>query len=292
MPLDPSKLEDVKPTADGGFIARCPVCAQDGGDSRGVHLRQFPTGEYGCVAHQKDKEHSGAIYALAGDKSATRALPATPRAFKIIRRLESRVLTDPGRQSAAVRSRLWTPEQIRAESPAPIPAEPFDQAFAIVRLFRPRDVVWIGDHYDSGKEKHARHFRTASAWLKGGVILGPRICPAAFVPGVITRAQRTVYRWRFLVVESDTLPKPEQGAILRWLRGCHMRLRAVIDTGGRSLHGWFDLPPKRELEVLRSILPKAYGTDAALFNPAQPCRLPGWPREDTGQLPSLIYLDP
>jgi len=166
------------------------------------------------------------------------------------------------------------------------------QALAVVRLFRPRDVVWMGSHYDSGKEKHAQNFRTAAAWIQAGRIPGPRICPAAFVPGVKVRARRTVRVRRFLVFEADELTKPEQGAVLRWLKDlCRLRLRAVVDTAGRSLHGWFDAPPESEIERLRALAVR-FGTDPALFNPAQPCRLPGWPREDTGAMPSLLYLCP
>lgn len=290
MPLDPSKLAHVRPTPDGGFTAQCPACADAGGDSKGIHLRQFPDGPFACVTHPGDREHRRAIYAQAGDKSGPAPNRAQLRASKIQRHLDKTLVVDPDRKARAIFSQPWTPAEIRAASPSPIPENPTEQAMAVIQLFRPRDVVWIGDHTDSGQQRHARNFKTASQWLRKGILIGPRICPAAFIPGTIVRARRTVRHWRFLVVESDSLTKPEQGAVFRWLTyTCHFRLRAVIDTGGRSLHGWFDLPPKTALALVPRLFPLLHA-DPALLNPAQPCRLPGWPRDDTGKLPSLIYL--
>lgn len=290
MPLDPLKLEKVKPIA-GGFIARCPVCALDGGDHAGQHLRSWSEGHFACAANPGDKDHRRAIYALAGDRARQGPLPVAPRTVFKRRMLDHRLAEEMPRHFAAIRTRLWTPAEIRNASPAAIPEDPTEQALCLVRLFRPLDTVWIGDHFDSGKPHHIAHFRTAREWLKGGVIAGPRICPAAFIPGTFVRARRTVRRWRFLVVESDQLAKAEQGAVLRWLANCGFKLRAVVDTAGRSLHGWLDLPPKRELDRL-TVFFRAYQTDLAVVNPAQPCRLPGWPRADTGALPTLIYFDP
>ena len=289
MPLDPSKLHGVTPLEGGGYIAQCPACAQEGRDSGGVHLREFPGGAYACVAHPGDHAHRQIIWSFAGDRSSR----STPSRSAILRRNIVRKARRASRtQTDAILEEPWDPKDIARASPIPIPEPGVAQALAIVALFRPLDTVWIGGHYDSGQPRHARHFRTAREWLRGGVITGPRICPASFVPGVIARAARTVRHWRFLVVESDSLSKPQQGAVIRWLRDlCHYRLRAVVDTGGRSLHAWFDHPSLREVEFLKACFPKL-DIDAAVLQPAQPCRLPGWPRDDSGTLPTLIYLAP
>ena len=86
---------------------------------------------------------------------------------------------------------------------------------------------------------------------------------------------------------SDSLAKLEVLAVFNWMRA-FARLRAVLDTGGKSLHGWFDFPAEQELRELRVILP-ALGCDPALFTASQPCRLPGARRGERWQC--LLWLD-
>lgn len=290
MPLDRDRLAHLRPLDDGGAIAQCPVCAAAGGDHQGVHLRLFPDGAFACVAHPGDSSHRRQIWAIAGQLSQpdrpwvrVRRRSAPSRAalwLEDIENLKSRIFSDP-----------WLPREMPQSSPAPIPDDPGDQAAAVLRLFPPGDVLWIGFLRDSGKDRNARNFRRASDWLESNLPPAPRICSCTFIPGVIRRCQRTMRSWRFLVVEADVLDFPSQGAILRWLARGSLRLRAIVHSGGRSLHGWFDCPGKRDLAQLRVQLP-ALGCDPALFNPVQPVRLPGWRRPDNGNIPRLLYLAP
>src|SRR5512136_1443079 len=66
MSLDVQKLEKVRELANGVTQARCPACAEGGGDRKGEHLRIYPDGRYGCCVHPKDREHRKRIFALAG----------------------------------------------------------------------------------------------------------------------------------------------------------------------------------------------------------------------------------
>ncbi len=66
MSLDVAKLEKVRELAGGIVQARCPACAEGGGDRKGEHLRIYPDGRYGCCVHPKDGEHRKRIFALAG----------------------------------------------------------------------------------------------------------------------------------------------------------------------------------------------------------------------------------
>ena len=68
MSLDAAKLEEVRELAGGIVQARCPACAEGGGDRKGEHLRVYPDGRYGCCVHPKDGEHRKRIFALAGCK--------------------------------------------------------------------------------------------------------------------------------------------------------------------------------------------------------------------------------
>jgi len=294
MALDRHRLLKVKLQEDGSFIAQCPACAAEGGDSGGVHLIVYGDGAYACVAHPGDREHARAVFALAGEKTSGKGL-AAPAAVAFCKRFtrEEKLRREfRAKLLASLRSE-WAPAEIRAESPGRIPEDPAEQARAVLRLFPEGDVLWIGDHKDSGNPRHRHHFRTAAEWIRGRLCpAGPRICPSSFRPGVFRRTQGNVLKRRFLVIESDSLGYGEQGALFAWLRS-QLRLRAVIDTRGRSLHGWFESPGPGLLREIRLALGSVAGlVDPALFNPAQPCRLPGWPRADSGLVPDLIFLDP
>ena len=66
MSLDPAKLDKARELAGGIVQARCPACAEGGGDRKGEHLRIYPDGRYGCCVHPKDGEHRKRIFALVG----------------------------------------------------------------------------------------------------------------------------------------------------------------------------------------------------------------------------------
>jgi len=96
---------------------------------------------------------------------------------------------------------------------------------------------------------------------------------------------------RYLVVESDKLSRDETCAVFRWLKeACDWGLAAVVDTGGKSLHGWFRSPDE-DLEEAKIVLGEL-GCDTKMFTPSQPVRIPGIMREDGGGMQKLIYFDP
>jgi hypothetical protein len=90
MSLDVRKLEKVRELANGATQARCPACAESGGDRKGEHLRIYPDGRYGCCVHPKDAQHRKRIFALAGERErrqftvrvAAAAVPTEPRSVK------------------------------------------------------------------------------------------------------------------------------------------------------------------------------------------------------------------
>lgn len=181
------------------------------------------------------------------------------------------------------------------ESPVRLTEDAKNDWRLLLQLFPQEGVLWIGDTKDScddhadekRKEYCRRHFRTVNDWLLEGAAPGQFTCPSLFRPGVHSRSNGCVVARPFLVVESDKLNKVEVMAIFQWMRG-FMRLRAVLDTAGKSLHGWFEYPPEESLAELRVILP-ALGCDEALFKASQPCRLPGARRGDKTQ--HLLWLD-
>jgi hypothetical protein len=184
----------------------------------------------------------------------------------------------------------WKYEEIKASSPSAISDDDVaGQWKQIVGIFKPGDVLWIGDTYDSGSSRHQANFKSVEEWLKAPTLAGQFTCPAAFKNASFSRSNDNVLQRRFLVVESDILSKDQVGAVFKFLRDeVGLRLRAIVDTAGKSLHGWFDFPKKAVLEELEIILPRL-GCDPGLFRPSQPCRLPGAMRD--GKFQRLIYLD-
>lgn len=183
----------------------------------------------------------------------------------------------------------WTYDQIIADSPVQLAGEERDHWRLLLKKFKPEDVIWIGDKFDSGKAEHAKHFKTATQWLKESSVSAQFICPATFKNNSTARSNDNVLVRRFLVVESDTLAKDQVGAVLKWLRDrVGMDLVAIVDTAGKSLHGWFRFPQHEyEVDELKLVLP-ALQCDPKLFTPSQPVRLPGALRDWKRQ--KLVYL--
>lgn len=185
-------------------------------------------------------------------------------------------------------TQAWAYEKICAESPVKLPSDAAGHWRLLLEKFNGNDVVWIGDKFDSGKPEHARHFKMAADWLKGHAAPGPFICPAVFKNTSHARSNDNVLTRRFLVVESDVLTKDQVGAVFKWMKNdAKQELIAIVDTAGKSLHGWFRYPPEDQLDHLKTILP-AYGCDPKLFTASQPVRLPGALRDVKYQ--KLVYL--
>lgn len=176
----------------------------------------------------------------------------------------------------------WPQKAIVASGGTNLPEE--DHWYLILGLFEDSDIVWIGrDVFDTGSKKHSWRFRPVGEWLGYPSCPGAFICPSTFRDGTHSRCASAVVTRKYLVVESDTLDRDQVGAVFRYLEAKHaLTLRAVVDTAGKSLHGWFDFPPQAKLAQLEKLLP-ALGCDPALFQPAQPCRLPGAKRGDAYQ---------
>lgn len=184
----------------------------------------------------------------------------------------------------------WTAAGMQNDSPVPLEKlEPGEHWKQIVHLFNPNDVIWMGGTYDSGKAEHQAHFRCAHDWLKENAVKGQFTCPATFKNNSFSRCNDDVLARRFLVVESDVLNRDQVGAVFRWInQEVGLPLRAVVDTAGKSLHGWFDFPKKQTFDELQIVLPHL-GCDPGLFRASQPCRMPGALRD--GKFQKLIYLN-
>ncbi|MEI8289110.1 MAG: hypothetical protein WCH99_06520 [Verrucomicrobiota bacterium] len=184
----------------------------------------------------------------------------------------------------------WTFAEMLADSPLLVADRDADEQFRVwLKIWPAHSRIWIGDVFSSGKPEHATHFRPVSEWYQIGPVMGNFTCGSAFKPGSFCRSNENIAGQRFLVVESDILTKDEIGAVFAYLtRRLHYPLHCIIDTAGRSLHGWFDAPPTKIMENRLKAGLTAFGCDPKLFTYSQPARVPGAFRE--GKLQKLVWL--
>ena len=197
------------------------------------------------------------------------------------------------RQTASVKSRLlrdysWPYARMCSDSAVPVPGDPAHHWRVILDLFDDDEHIWMGSIYDSGKPEHQRHFQTREQWAKSATAPGQFTCASSFKGDSFARSNDNVTRRAFLVVESDELDRDTIGSVFNWMREkVSMNLRCIVDTAGKSLHGWFEFPLPERLDELRIVLP-ALGCDPKMFGASQPCRLPGAMRD--GKFQRLIYV--
>jgi hypothetical protein len=188
-------------------------------------------------------------------------------------------------------------------------AEGLSESKNFLNLFPEGAILWCAPSVTcTGKPDAAIWWKTREQWLQDPPREpGSFICGSSFKPGTHSRAQKNVVEHVFVTIESDSFPEPgdteEQAAkklyqtkdefcsLIRWLReGCGWHLVAAVDTGKRSLHGWFCHPGKDDLAVLKRYS-KDLGLDGKFIEPSQPWRFPGVRRENGDKRQKLIYCE-
>jgi RecA-family ATPase len=159
--------------------------------------------------------------------------------------------------------------------------------------FAPTEVVCICDAVEEGRPVSAGSFITIEEWLNRfddpqSRILSPeregifvRINP--FKPNLYSGSDNDVSAFRHVLVEFDDLPKPEQE---KRLRDSGLPITVLIDSGGKSIHGWVrvDAPSRKEWDARRDEIYRVIpGIDAKNKNPSRYSRLPGAWRSPTSQ---------
>ncbi len=181
-----------------------------------------------------------------------------------------------------------------------------DSRLFIESLFQDDEIVWMGETYESGREENRHNFRPVSDWLELDQ-LPPRVAAGTFHRGSISRNSESVDNSPFIVIESDDLighePRDEKerdqnkAASFALFFYCQEKLglhpRAVIDTGNKSLHLWFDRPPPDEFSALLK-LADGLRIDRGLLERCQcsPLRLPGTIHEKTNNPAELYFINP
>lgn len=198
------------------------------------------------------------------------------------------------------RADLWHSSPIWTETPEESPS-----AF-LGTLFPPEAILWMGDPYNTGKEKHRRNFKTCQEWLSVDT-LPFRVAAGTFAAGSFSRSKDNLETSPFIVIESDDIigQKPTNAdereknkalscALAGYCRhelGLH--LRAAIDSGNKSLHLWFDRPPPKALAAVRTLAPGLHIDTGLLDSCATaPLRMPCCIHEKTKRPAILLYLSP
>ncbi len=196
----------------------------------------------------------------------------------------------------------WNEEQIRRDNELWKLQLSDQRRLFLSHLFTPQDVVWIGAVYQSGltkyeqslaqpppKPRNAARFMQCQSWLNFRTISGEFVSHCTFKPGSHSRCNDNVAVRKYLVIESDTLAPDEVCSVFAYLWSvCGFTLRAVVSTGGKSLHGWFNMPPTDLDELCAMIV--GLDCDPATTRASQPVRLPGTRRQSTGKPQELLYL--
>jgi hypothetical protein len=182
-----------------------------------------------------------------------------------------------------------------------------DHSRAFIKaLFFNQDVLWLGGVYDSGKPRHAANFRTLEDWLQAPV-LPPRIAAGTFNGESCSRSMQAVRLAPYVIIESDKMsgedPITEEeketnkrlfAAFIGYASSeLGLTLRAVIDTGNKSLHSWWDCMSEHQMDCLVHMA-ESFNLDLGLIQKcaAAPLRLPGCIHDKTTRRAELLYLHP
>jgi hypothetical protein len=178
---------------------------------------------------------------------------------------------------------------------SPFPPSQGNDFHRFLSLWNDEDVIWVGETFDTGGINGIGHFREVSYWKS--INLCPKhnhfTCASTFKPGSVDRIKDQVQTHKYFVVEFDQLaPEDKQenkrrgAAILLYLRNeMGFPLRMIVDSGNKSVHGWFD----NVLSERNKLLLRRLGADMASMRPSQPVRRPGAIRENNNPQ-SILWM--
>lgn len=184
----------------------------------------------------------------------------------------------------------WSVDEIRDSNPSKV------KGFAMFLglMFRPEETIWCGNPHETGY-RYQNHFQLRDKWATAFADANPFICPNPITPGRWDRRVDALACQRYFVVECDRahedpdINRERCGAVFAYLRRVQgMTLRAVVDSGNKSLHGWFEYPGPDKHRWCRTVLP-VLGADPATMRLSQPVRRPGALR-DNGNPQRLLWL--
>ncbi len=189
-------------------------------------------------------------------------------------------------------SKFSVPLEQLSERSAKLPVDPWSY---LSRLYRPDDFVCLGQTaYEFGTQK-------LGAWeeplkFHDYEYVSPN--PMKFEWGFTKDGEPSMHCLDncgpkiFQVVEFDFGTAAEHAALLRWL-GTKMPLVLVVYSGGKSLHGWFNVRGRAEEHVLAFFQDAVtLGADPKMWSPVQFSRLPAGTNSRKQTHQSVLVFQP
>ena len=176
-------------------------------------------------------------------------------------------------------------------SPSPVgdltPDEMLQRHFS---LFPPEDLLWTGETpYQS---KSPRYFATAKSLRSHPPKWAVFLTGSSFKSPDGGRRSENLDKRRFCIFENDKIGKERTAALFRHNEAKGLKLAAVVDSGGKSAHGW--VVEDEETGKWRAYF-KACGFCSRAMRATQPVRLAGATRKfDDDRKPALqrlLYLN-
>jgi hypothetical protein len=187
-----------------------------------------------------------------------------------------------------IRANPWPVDELRGNARA-LPQLP---AHWLERTFGPADLVCLGyGTYDFLTVPRGEAARLATGFAYEYVNPNPMTAETGLTrEGTVSQhcLANTGPRRR-LVIEFDAGTLAEHAACLRWIARS-LPLELVLWSGGKSLHGWFDV--RRHPEETQAVLfaeAVRVGADPKLWSPCQFVRLPAGINSRTGHVQKVLY---
>jgi hypothetical protein len=164
----------------------------------------------------------------------------------------------------------------------------------LTTAFAQGETVCICEQVEEGRPITSGSFLPIEEWIKrfdtpDSILLRKDRIEGVFVrinpfrPNLYSGSDNDVSAYRHVLVEFDELPKAEQE---QRLRASGLPISVLIDSGGKSIHGWVrvDAATRQEWDSRRDEIYKAIpGIDPKNKNPSRFSRLPGAWRGDSQQ---------
>jgi hypothetical protein len=192
---------------------------------------------------------------------------------------------------------LWEASPVRIDWP------PEDDAIEVLRrLYAPEDKLFIGMRHDAS----AGNVLSVAEWIMR--FERHIVIPEHVIPNPLTgergwtkggkpsfRADTCVAQFKFAVVEFDAM---QRGMQIQFWGGVKLPVVALIDSGGRSVHGWIKIDAANAIEWTRRVeeelftLLKTVGVDGSCKNESRLSRMPGRFRTEKNHWQRVLYLNP
>ena len=319
--LDINALHKVRASGNR-VVSQCPACHVIGKDRSSNHLVYYVDSEaFSCIAHPNDSAHLSEIFSIVGikkeftaqDKAERKALSeklAQERRAKEIEKLQAPRRTQALEDSLASRLAPYLSDSWRVDfldsSPMNFDSPSDIRHDFIKSLFHADQVIWMGEsRHESGSPRHKANFKTCKEWLKLPR-LPQLIAPGTFTAGVQSKASENVLTKPFLIIECDELVgfKPESlndrernkqlsHALIRYVENeLGLTLRAAIETGGKSIHAWFDRPSDEAVNALLAMADGLRIDKGPIDQGHYPLRAHGCQYKATNNHSQILFLNP